>query len=552
MPQIAEYSAGSQEAAPATNANAVSERASGVLTGAANALTTTGTAVTAHEERVDATNLAVQHSQIAADHSVEWDGMVKSGDAADPDKVQAFNDKYKEQFDALPEGMKTTHGIAAATAQGASSAAQLQAKTLIESSQAQGEQAVQGNKIAINNYSNAARLDPASVAGHVMDYESGVDAIKSLDPKQKAAIKLSGGSEILRGAVDGLVDQKNFDGARELLASDQVSKYVDATQQYQMGLKIDQREHSQEVAARIAEEQKQKAAKEASSAAANDYTKQFGHQDAQTLVDAINNDDRLTLADKGEITRLMEVNHSIQTAPERAAREAASAGREAQNAAHAAQEHALTESNRKASLEIVRRMDLPFGDPERIAPGAEGEKQIRAEAKADGTGLNVTSMNSLISSQKTRDDSIAKGDGIASQMTNFRALSKAERDPSNTTRGKINYENWLNYTEPKIREGLQKGIPFGDLTDKEGKDYIGKGYIDPSKSIDTYEDKGGATTNPVKAPPFTASSLDKIPKGAPGSTAGIAALNAAVKAGSISPQAATREVDTRGWRPGAK
>ena len=541
MPQITEYNASPAPNATMSNASDKVQAATGVLAGVANSLDTLGTQITQHAERVDNTNATLQHSNVEAAGKIKWNEMMQSGEAADPEKVKAFTDQLSSQFDNITENMHTTKGKD--NAQTAINQAKNDFAVTIAAghSTAQGEEAAASNTKSVANFSLGIAADPHSFDTTTTTYTTQANNLPGLGPKEKGILIKEATQQFARAAVVGLIEKKDFNGARDFLSSGKANNVLDATQQDQLENQINSRESAQGTAERLAEAAQERAKKEASNTALNKHISNFSSTNADNPaanIDAINHDDNLTPADKGEAIRLMEVEDTMRGAPERAARAAATAGREAQAAARAEAERAQVEGDKKAAVDVMSRINATAGDPTAITD----PKEIYSEVKEGG--LTVTRANTLVTALNTVNESKKKGDGYAAQYAEFHKSSRQDITNGFASR-EGNYASFVDYTEPLIQKGLQQGLTAGQMFDKDSKDYVGKGYKAPAVGLDNF-DHDETPANTKKAPAFATSTLDKMKR-----EEGVAALYAAVKAGGISPQAATREAHTR-WPQGAK
>lgn len=167
-------------------------------------------------------------------------------------------------------------------------------------------------------------------------------------------------------------------------------------------------------------------------------------------------------------------------------------------------------------------------------------------------GLPIQQVTKLVNIFNERQKSLAAGDGYAGQSKNFHDGARAkivEPFGFSTPEGKAAFYDANQEVLKAEADGRKNGLTPQQMFDPKSDKYIGGPYDRAIEAAKTQYAKptAPATAAPPKIAPFSEQELAPIPRGATGTEKGMAALQAAVKAGKLRPSAAEQLATQHGW-----
>lgn len=286
MPRIPTYTSNENPAlGDFGGAEAARINGAGVYGAIGEGLTKAGEVIRRWNEHKENSKLGADASALHAGLTNQWEELKRSADVTDPAVVQKFHDDADDAIGKLGDDIGSTTVKDRYTDIAATLRAAFSIKTASDVATAEGEQAVANAKHIMDNFSNAVAQDP-----HSLDETLALDKFMlnglGLSHKQSADLHQAHGNEFAKAAIYGLAERGNTTKARELLNSEDLNDYLDASQKETLTSHLDTVDRVAKAATRAdAEEQRRQE---------HDTAEQLANQIAVSRVDPKTGEERVT------------------------------------------------------------------------------------------------------------------------------------------------------------------------------------------------------------------------------------------------------------------
>lgn len=423
---------------------------------AASAVRDVGNTVVKFMEHDEVSKGAANYAKLQAGLLQQWNDTAKKADPNDPATAAKFREEVVEPaLQKYQEGFLTEGGQKFAESHGASLREQMFTRTAADMSSLAAIAVKNNYATTVNALSNTVRTDPSSLSNALKTVDSTTAALAdtnpNLTPVQAAQIKsdlaLEAKKEIVKSAAIGAIAINPEAGLKKFSGAE-YSQYISGSelQQLTQQAKAVQRAERVDENYRRTIEKQQK--QDLSDAREGDYLSKLysgdPNQQKQVSAKAIANDFDLTREARQRMITIVE----RETKPEAAAKV----------------------SNATTS-DLIRRIRLPIGDPERINDlNPVYEKLEKGE-------LNKSDLKFV--REEFANMRTPEGAALGTRQEEFIASVKPLIDKSNPLMGKIDQSgaqqlyNFKIDLQRKIAEYKQAGKDPYSLMDPRSPDYMG-------------------------------------------------------------------------------
>lgn len=311
------------------------------------AVKTAGKVVVDYAERRELSSATAEGAALLANNTKAWNERVKDADPNDPELAQKFRDEViTPSLEKFRDSMWTEAGQAYADKFVASTRQHFFEKTTADMSSLAGEAAAVNVRRSINSLTNMVKGDPTSLDMALGSLNGTVGATVGASPNLKGVtgaklskqLQTTGAEAIVKAAVYGAIERDPENGAK--LAQDpRYAQYIsgDTVKQMESYARQVQRAERAEVRAQAQEKERQ-AKQDSDKAESAILTKLYDEEKLVSPRDIVR-DPALTREAKERMIRLVE----RELKPE-----------------------APAMVSREATMDLLTRMRLPEGDPNKI------------------------------------------------------------------------------------------------------------------------------------------------------------------------------------------